>query len=96
VFALALGNTAFYVVTIVPLQLILGLLLALALNQGLRGRETFRMIYFLPVVTTLVAGAIVFRLLLGSNGPLADAVSAVGRLIGQPLSLPDLLGSTRY
>ena len=96
VFATVCRNTAFYIVTIVPLQLALGLLLALALNQAIRGRETFRMIYFLPVVTTIVAGAIVFRLLLGRNGPLADLVTAVGHLIGQPFSLPDLLGSTRY
>jgi len=96
VFATVCRNTAFYIVTIVPLQLALGLLLALALNQAIRGRETFRMIYFLPVVTTIVAGAIVFRLLLGRNGPLADLVTAVSNLIGQPFSLPDLLGSTRY
>ncbi len=96
VFATAFRNTAFYIVTIVPLQLALGLLLALALNQAIRARDTFRMIYFLPVVTTIVAGAIVFRLLLSRNGPLADLAAAVGNLIGQPFSLPDLLGSTRY
>ena len=69
---------------------------AVALNQAIRTRAAFRLIYFLPVVTTIVAGAIVFRLLLATNGPLADAVSGVGNLIGLPLSLPDLLGSTRY
>ena len=95
VFATTFRNTAFYIVTIVPLQLALGLILALALNQAIRGREAFRVIYFLPVVTTIVAGAIVFRLLLARNGPLADLVTAVGNVIGQPLSLPDLLGSTR-
>ena len=58
--------------TIVPLQLALGLLMALALNQGIRGRTAYRLIYFMPVVTTIVAGAIVFRLILANNGPLND------------------------
>lgn len=95
VFATTFRNTAFYIVTIVPLQLILGLSMALALNQGIRGRDAFRVIYFLPVVTTIVAGAIVFRLLLSRNGPLADLFTALANLTGLPLSLPDLLGSTR-
>lgn len=96
VFWRVFGNTAFYTVTIVPLQLALGLIMAVALNQAIRGTEAFRLIYFLPVVTTIVAGAIVFRLLLSRTGPLADAVSGLGNLLGLPLSLPDLLGSTRH
>ena len=89
-------NTAFYIVAIVPAQLVLGLTMAVALNQAIRGTQAFRLIYFLPVVTTIVAGAIVFRLLLSRNGPLADAVTGLGGLLGLPLSLPDLLGSTVY
>jgi len=96
VFWRAAGNTAFYIVTIVPMQLTLGLLMAVALNQAIRGVEAFRLIYFLPVVTTIVAGAIVFRLLLARNGPLADVMRGLGNLLGQPLSLPDFLGSGWY
>jgi len=70
--------------------------MAVALNQAIRGRDAFRLIYFLPVVTTIVAGAIVFRLILSRTGPLAGLVSDLGHLIGVPLSLPDMLGSTRY
>ena len=68
----------------------------MALNQAIRGTEGFRLVYFLPVVTTIVAGAIVFRLLLSRTGPLADAVSGLGQLLGLRLSLPDLLGSTQH
>lgn len=96
VFWKAVRNTAFYIVAIVPVQLALGLALAVALNQALRARTAFRLIYFLPVVTTIVAGAIVFRLLLSNNGPLASLVGDLGDLLGLPLRLPDLLGSTRY
>lgn len=96
VFWRVFGNTAFYIVTIVPAQLALGLMIAVALNQALRGQEVFRIIYFLPVVTTIVAGAIVFRLLLGRMGPLADLVNGLGELSGLRLRMPDLLGSTQY
>ena len=96
VFWRAFRNTAFYIVTIVPLPLALGLTIAVALNQAIRARSAFRMIYFLPVVTTIVAGAIVFRLILAKNGPLANLVGDAGDLLGLPLRLPDLLGSTKY
>lgn len=96
VFWRVFGNTAFYIVTIVPAQLALGLMIAVALNQALRGQEVFRMVYFLPVVTTIVAGAIVFRMLLSRSGPLADLVNGLGDLSGLPLAMPDLLGSTQY
>lgn len=89
-------NTAFYVVTIVPLQLALGLLTAVALNQAIRGRMVYRLIYFMPVVTTIVAGAIVFRLILSNNGPLADLTYSLANLTGLPLRPPDWLNSTQY
>ena len=69
-----------------------GSAMAVALNQAIRGLDVFRLIYFLPVVTTIVAGAIVFRLLLSHNGPLADLAGALGSLLGLPFRLPDLLG----
>ena len=53
--------SAFYTVTIVPLQLVAGLTVALALNQGLRGLKIYRLIYFMPVVTSVVAAALVFQ-----------------------------------
>lgn len=96
VFWKAFGNTAFYIVTIVPLQLAVGLAIAVALNEAIRARDAFRMIYFLPVVTTIVAGAIVFRLILSKTGPLAGLVSDLGTLLNLPLALPDMLGSTAY
>lgn len=89
-------NTIFYIVTIVPLQLILGLLMALALNQAIRGRIFYRLIYFMPVVTTIVAGAIVFRLLLSTNGPVNQLLGEIAGLFGIPFAAPNWLGSTQY
>ncbi len=89
-------NTIFYIVTIVPLQLVLGLIMALALNQAIRGRIFYRLIYFMPVVTTIVAGAIVFRLLLSTNGPVNQLLGETASLFGIPFTAPNWLGSTQY
>lgn len=62
-----LGNTFFYMVTIAPLQLFFGFALALMLNTGLRGIGIYRMIYFMPVVTSIVAAAMVFQFLLNRD-----------------------------
>jgi multiple sugar transport system permease protein len=89
-------NTVFYIVTVVPLQLILGLIMALALNQAIRGRIFYRLIYFMPVVTTIVAGAIVFRLLLSTNGPVNELLGNIAGLLGIPFTAPNWLGSSDY
>lgn len=96
IFWQAARNTVFYMVTIVPLQLALGLIMALALNQGIRGRTVYRLIYFMPVVTTIVAGAIVFRLLLATNGPINEFLGWLYGLFGLPFKYPNWLGSSDF
>ncbi len=53
--------TFYYAFGTVPVQIILALVLAYLLFQKIRGQEAFRMIYFLPYVTPIVASAVVFR-----------------------------------
>ncbi|MCA9988395.1 MAG: sugar ABC transporter permease [Anaerolineales bacterium] len=62
-----LTNTFFYMLTIAPIQLVFGFALALMLNSGLRGMGVYRMIYFMPVVTSIVAAAMVFQFLLNRD-----------------------------
>jgi multiple sugar transport system permease protein len=62
-FILALRTTFFYALGTLPLQLILGLALAVALFQNLRGTALFRVVFFVPYVMPTVATAMVFRLL---------------------------------
>src|SRR6476661_7130406 len=50
-------DTIYFTVTIVPLQLAAGLAAALALNQAIRGVRLYRLIYFMPVVSSVVAAA---------------------------------------
>jgi multiple sugar transport system permease protein len=78
-FLTALRNTAFYTATSVPLGLLLGLGLALALNQRLRGISWIRTAYFLPVVTSTVAISLVWSWIYSPDrGPLNSVLDAVG------------------
>lgn len=60
-FLTGLIRTFYYGFVSVPVQIVLALISASLLFPRLRGRETFRMLYFLPYVTPAVAGAAVFR-----------------------------------
>lgn len=59
-FRQAFLNTLKLLALIVPAEVILALAVAAMLNQPLRGRGLYRMIYFLPVVTSTVAASIVW------------------------------------
>jgi multiple sugar transport system permease protein len=97
VFWRVVRNTVYFMATIVPLQLALGLLLAAALNQPLRGRLVYRVIYFMPVVTTIVAGAIVFQFLLNRDfGLVSIAIWRLAEWTGLPIQPPDFLNSTTW
>ena len=57
----AFSNTASYVILGVPIQLMLGLLIALMLNEIRWLSNLYRVIFFLPFVTSTIAIAWVFR-----------------------------------
>ncbi|WP_213618859.1 carbohydrate ABC transporter permease [Paenibacillus sp. J22TS3] len=52
IFWKSLGNTLYFAVLFVPLQTILALILATALNQKLKGLKLFRLAHFLPVISS--------------------------------------------
>ena len=79
IFRKVLGNTAYYVLAAVPLQMLLGLLCALGLNRNVPGQTFFRVIYFLPVVTSTVGAGLVWSWLFNSNfGLINMALSLFG------------------
>lgn len=65
--ATALGNTLFYALMAVPLEIAFALFLASLLNGVGRGAGIFRTIFYLPRMTPVVATAAVFFLLLNGN-----------------------------
>lgn len=59
-FVKVLGNTFLYVVLSAPLSVACSLGLALLVNRRVRGITVFRTLYFFPVVTSMVAVAVVW------------------------------------
>ena len=76
-FRKAIVNTAYFVIVGVPLTLLLGLGAALALDRGIRHfRTVFRVGYYLPVVTSIVAIAVVWRFVLNPDQGLVNLLLA--------------------
>ncbi len=61
VFWKSLLNTFWYVIFTVPIMLFLSLFIALLLNTKIRGLGIYRTIYYIPVVTSIVAVSIVWK-----------------------------------
>ena len=90
-FLMALRNTFFYTAVSVPLGLVLSLALALALNQTIRGIAWIRTAYFLPVVTSTIAVALVWQWIYApDSGLLNQALTAVGLPTQKWLTNPTL------
>jgi multiple sugar transport system permease protein len=73
-----LRATALFSAGLVVVNLSLALLLAVLLNQKLRGTTVFRVLFFSPVVVSLVAWTIVWRFMLQDNGGINAFLSAAG------------------
>ncbi len=79
VFYKALGNTFIYMGFQVPVMTGLSLILAVLLNSKLlKWKAQFRIAYFLPSVTEMVAYSIIFSLFLSDKGLLNYVLSLVG------------------
>ncbi|CCE74863.1 carbohydrate ABC transporter permease [Clavibacter nebraskensis] len=78
-FLRSIGVTAFFVVVGIPVTMVTALALALALNSG-RGRivSFFRVGFYAPVVTSIVAVSVVWRYILLPDGLLNSALAVVG------------------
>ncbi|HEV7921913.1 MAG TPA: sugar ABC transporter permease [Thermoanaerobaculia bacterium] len=92
IFWTALGNTLYFALVGGPLTVIVSLAAALLVNAKLaRWKPFFRTVYFVPVVTSLVAVSIVFKYLYHPRfGVLNRALAAVG------IEGPDWLGDPRW
>lgn len=67
IFRQVVGNTVYFVAGVVPASIILSLMLALAMNNGLRGISVYRAIFFIPVITSSVAVAMLWRWLYNTD-----------------------------
>ena len=79
VFYQALSNTFIYLLIQVPLMSMLSLILAVAMNSRfVKWKSQFRVAYFLPSVTEMVAYSIIFSLFLNDRGLLNYLLSIFG------------------
>jgi multiple sugar transport system permease protein len=91
VFMKALRNTFVFVLVVAPVQGALALLLALMINQKLRGINVFRAVYFMPVVVSIVVVSLLWRFIYaGDNGLLNNVLGWVTFGVFQPV---DWLGN---
>ena len=91
-FHLVLWNTFTFTFGTVPLSAGLGLLVALGLNQRIRGLSIYRTIYFMPVVTSLVAVSLLWQWVFDSHYGLLNAML---RIVGVA-DPPAWLSSTEW
>jgi multiple sugar transport system permease protein len=74
-----LRNTFYYTILYVPASVVLPLLVAVVTNQRLRGITFYRSVYFLPVVTSTVAVALVWQWLYNPEfGPINYLLGLAG------------------
>lgn len=85
VFYTSLYNTAYYAIFAVPLGLTVAFLLALLLNQKVKGMAVFRTLFFVPSIVPMVAGSVLWLWLLnpqyGLINTLLQAMHVSAKLI---------------
>ena len=91
-FTISLKNNLIYALATVPGTIVLSLLLAVAVNKGLKGSSFFKTVFFFPYITSNVAVGIIWSLLFNpNNGPINNFLRGIG--IAAP---PDWLLSTKW
>ena len=74
-----LGNTCYYIVLYIPFMLIASLSVAQLLSQRRRGVTAFRVIYYIPVLTSWVAASLIWKTVLSPKyGALNNLLAVLG------------------
>jgi ABC-type sugar transport system permease subunit/ABC-type glycerol-3-phosphate transport system substrate-binding protein len=89
--------TTLYTIVSVPLGLIASLMLALLLNQRVRGVPIFRAFYYIPSLASLVAASLIWRKIFNPEDGLLNAIiygpaghmSSLGHWLSQVAGTPD-------
>jgi len=78
-----------WLLLVVPLTLMISLVLAYLINDHVKGKNVFKVIYFLPNISSVVAVAVVFQIIFHpSYGPLNSTLKAIG-ISNPPMWLAD-------
>lgn len=95
-FLSALGNTLLFVAVAVGVGVVLALFFAVLVERAGRWAPVYRTLYFIPVVTSLLATSMIWRWLYASNGLFNFILTYVGLepqpwLLSEALALPCLI-----
>jgi len=90
-FQLALRNTIWFALGVVPTQTVLGLILAVLANQKIRGRSFFRTAFYFPSISSSVVISIIFLWLYAQRG----LINFVLQKMGFPTPQPPWLSNPR-
>jgi multiple sugar transport system permease protein len=74
IFRRAVLNTFIYALVTVPAQIVFGMIVAVLLNQPIRGRPFFRVLYYLPVITSWVIVSLLFEYMFSGQAGLVNYV----------------------
>jgi len=74
IFQRAALNTLVYALVTVPGQMIIGLIVAILLNQDIRNRGFFRVVYYLPVITSWVIVSLLFEYMFSGQAGLVNYI----------------------
>ena len=78
-FLKSVWTTALFVLVGVPLTMLIGLALALGLNSGItKLRAAYRAAFYLPVITNIVAAAVIWQYAFTLSGPVNSLLSMLG------------------
>ena len=86
-----IGNTLEFVILYIPLMLIASMIVALILNSHVTGVGIFRVLYYIPVITSWVAGALIWKWVLS---PEYGAINNILALFG--IEGPSWLQSSKW
>lgn len=67
-FLISFANTLLYTIVTVPGQMIIGLFIALLLNKVVKFKVGYRVLYYLPVITSWVVASLIFRYVFNTEG----------------------------
>lgn len=92
-------NTFYFTIISVPINVVITLVLAVMLNQKLRGIGFYRSAYYLPVISASVAVSLMFMWILANNGLLNQLLELIGLkpvkwLTDSKLALNSVIGVT--
>lgn len=86
----ALKNTVYYTLWVVPAQVVLALLVAVALKEQSRLNSFFKSVYFIPAICSMTVISIVWSFLLNKD------ISIIGYTLGRiGIQMPDLLNNPK-